>query len=122
SKQFLWNAGMFCFTVSGLLAEMAYHCSDILASSRDCLEKSRVIEGQGVKQIELDADGFHLVPENSIDYALMEKSEHVSVVPGVMGWSDIGSWSALGDLVDADADGNRIHGDVILQDVRDCFI
>ncbi|SHI49335.1 mannose-1-phosphate guanylyltransferase/mannose-6-phosphate isomerase [Pollutimonas bauzanensis] len=122
SGRFLWNSGMFCFTVGGLLAQMGLHCPEILAATQVCLDKSRVAEGQGFKQVELDSDSFKQVPENSIDYALMEKSQQVSVVPCVMGWSDIGSWNAISNLAEADANGNRVLGDTILQDVKGCYI
>ncbi len=122
SGRFLWNSGMFCFTVGGLLAQMGLHCPEILSTTQACLEQSRSAEGQGFKQVELDPDTFKQVPENSIDYALMEKSKQVSVVPCSMGWSDIGSWNAISNLAEADVNGNRIQGDAILQDVSDCYI
>jgi mannose-1-phosphate guanylyltransferase/mannose-6-phosphate isomerase len=62
------------------------------------------------------------VPDNSIDYALMEKSRRVAVVPCSIGWSDIGSWSAIGDLAERDAQGNRVEGKAILHDVYGCYI
>ncbi|NGM86022.1 mannose-1-phosphate guanylyltransferase/mannose-6-phosphate isomerase [Parapusillimonas sp. SGNA-6] len=122
SGRFLWNSGMFCFTVGGLLAEMARHCPDILESTRACLAVSRTAKGQGFQQLELDPDSFDVVPEDSIDYALMEKSERVSVVPCSMGWSDIGSWSAVSSLTEEDQSGNRIQGEVVLHNVSDCYI
>jgi len=122
SGRFFWNSGMFCFTVSGLLAQMRQHSPDILATTQACLEQSRVAEGQGFTQIELDADSFKLVPENSIDYALMEKSTKVSVVPCDIGWSDIGSWGAVSNLVPPDGNGNRVQGEAIIQDATNCYI
>src|SRR3546814_2322104 len=70
----------------------------------------------------LDADTFSAVPEISIDYALMEKSSNVAVIPCEIGWSDIGSWTALSGLGVADEDGNCVQGDALLDDVHDCFI
>jgi mannose-1-phosphate guanylyltransferase len=119
---YYWNSGMFCFQAGTLLREMQQHCPAILATTRTCLEQSRSAEGKGFSQIDLDAAAFKLVPDASIDYAVMEKSSNVAVVPCSIGWSDIGSWTALGDLTAPDAQGNRIEGEVILHDVSNCYI
>lgn len=122
SGNFLWNSGMFCFSARTLLQEMEAHAPDILLATQACIEQSRLAMGKGFSQLELDAPSFQLVPENSIDYALVEKSANVAVVPCSIGWSDIGSWNALGDLVEADSQGNRIEGEAILHDVTNCYI
>ena len=122
SGRYLWNSGMFCFSAATVLSEMREHCGDIVRASQACLEASRRVEGDNVRQLELDAASFGAVPDNSIDYALMEKSRAVSVVPCAIGWSDIGSWSAIGDLVEADGNANRIEGKAVLHDVSGCYI
>jgi mannose-1-phosphate guanylyltransferase/mannose-6-phosphate isomerase len=122
SGNFLWNSGMFCFSAGTMLAEMQLHCPEILARTRACLDKSRRAEGRSYTQIELDAESFGRVPDDSIDYAVMEKSGNVAVVPCDIGWSDIGSWNAVGELTPPDAHGNRIAGEVILHDVSNCYI
>ena len=122
SGNYLWNSGMFCFSAGTLLREMQQHCPDILAATRTCMEKSSRVQGKNHIQIELDRETFALVPDDSIDYAVMEKSKNVAVVPCNIGWSDIGSWSALGDLNSPDDQGNRIEGEVMLHDVSNCYI
>ncbi|WP_019217561.1 mannose-1-phosphate guanylyltransferase/mannose-6-phosphate isomerase [Legionella tunisiensis] len=122
SGRFLWNSGMFCFSVGTLLREMEHYCPDILFTTKTCLEQSRTATGKGFSQLELDAQSFSTVPENSIDYAIIEKSTRVAVVPCSIGWSDIGSWNALGDLAEPDAQGNRIEGEALLHDVSNCYI
>lgn len=122
SGRFLWNSGMFCFKAKTILEEMHAYCPDILDAVRTCLAVSLKTEGKGFSHCELDPERFADVPENSLDYAVMEKSHRVSVVPCDIGWSDIGSWNALGDLVKADANGNRIEGEAILHDVANCYI
>ncbi|MGZ5040693.1 MAG: mannose-1-phosphate guanylyltransferase/mannose-6-phosphate isomerase [Usitatibacter sp.] len=122
SGRFLWNSGMFCFTAGAVLAEMGKHCPEIAAAAAACIARSPVSTGDGVSYIEVDAASFAGVPESSIDYALMEKSGQVAVVACRIGWSDIGSWSAIGDLAAADANGNRLEGKTVLHDVSDCFI
>lgn len=120
--RFYWNSGMFCFKASTMLEEMRQHCAGILDAVQACLAQSRCAEGAGFTQCELAPEFFEKVPEDSIDYAVMEKSERVAVVPCDIGWSDIGSWSALGDLSAADANGNRVEGEALLHDVENCFI
>lgn len=122
SGRFLWNSGMFCFSAGAMLRAMELHCSDILTATRACLQQSRLAEGKRFSQLELQADSFANVREDSIDYAVMEKSSDVAVVPCDIGWSDIGSWTAIGNLTDADAAGNRIEGEALLHDVSNCYI
>lgn len=122
SGRYLWNSGMFCFSVGTMLREMQQHCPDILSATRACLEQSRKAQGKGYIQIEIDPETFERVPDDSIDYAVMEKSKNVAVVPCSIGWSDIGSWAALGDLTAPDAQGNRIEGEALLHDVSNCYI
>ena len=120
--RFYWNSGMFCFKVSTMLEELRQHSVTILDSVQTCLEQSRYAEGKGFLQCDLHAELFGKVPENSIDYAVMEKSSRVAVVPCDVGWSDIGSWSALSTLSSPDEKGNRIEGEALLHDVENCFI
>lgn len=122
SGRFLWNSGMFCFSAGTLIQEMEQHRPDILHATKACIEQSRLAIGIGFTQLELDAQSFHDVPDDSIDYAVIEKSKHVAVVPCRMGWSDIGSWDALGNLAIPNAEGNRMEGDVLLCDVANCYI
>jgi mannose-1-phosphate guanylyltransferase/mannose-6-phosphate isomerase len=122
SGNYLWNSGMFCFAAGTILREMQLHCPKILAATRACLEQSRRIQSENFLQVELDPETFRLVPDDSIDYAVMEKSKNVAVVPCTIGWSDIGSWNALGDLTAPDVNGNRIEGEVMLHEVSNCYI
>ncbi|HRM66140.1 MAG TPA: mannose-1-phosphate guanylyltransferase/mannose-6-phosphate isomerase [Comamonas denitrificans] len=122
SGRFLWNSGMFCFQAGAMLQALAAHCPEILSKTQKCVEQSRQVQGEGVIEQELDAATFAEVPDDSIDYAVMERSAQVAVVPCSIGWSDIGSWGALGDLIMPDADGNRIKGEALLHDVSNCII
>ena len=122
SGRFLWNSGMFCFQAGAMLQALAAHCPEILSKTQKCVEQSRQVQGEGVIEQELDAATFAEVPDDSIDYAVMERSAQVAVVPCSIGWSDIGSWGALGDLIMPDTDGNRIKGEAVLHDVSNCFI
>lgn len=122
SGRFYWNSGMFCFSAQTMLDEMQAHCPAILDQVRTALSHGRVVKGDHILQCELDRDAFTRVPEDSIDYAVMEKTARAAVVPCDIGWSDIGSWAALGELAEADAQGNRIEGEALLKDAENCFI
>ena len=88
-----------------------------------CIEQSRVAQGKGVfAKWSWTAQSFGQVPDISIDYAVMEKSGSMAVVPCDIGWSDIGSWTALGDLAAPDANGNRVEGAGLLHDVTNCYV
>ncbi|MBL8376822.1 MAG: mannose-1-phosphate guanylyltransferase/mannose-6-phosphate isomerase [Burkholderiales bacterium] len=122
SGRFLWNSGMFCFQAGAMLAEMRLHCPDVLAATETCVAASSEISGDARRQLDLDAKTFAQAPDVSIDYAVMEKSRQVAVVPCSIGWSDIGSWNALADLVPADAQGNRVSGEAILHNTSNTYV
>ena len=122
SGRFLWNSGMFCFSAGTMLNEMAKHCPDILASVTTCLANSSVAQGDGFAQLELNSTDFASAPDISIDYAVMEKTICAAVVPCRIGWTDIGSWDAIGELSSPDEQGNRVDGQALLHDVSNCYI
>ena len=119
SGRFLWNSGMFCFSAGTLVDEMQRHSPAIVEAARRCVESA---PGRDAGELELPGEAFRNVPEDSIDYAVMEKSDKVAVVPCDIGWSDIGSWTAIGALTAPDEHGNRIEGESVLHDVRDSYI
>lgn len=119
---YYWNSGMFCFTAGAMLREMAQHCPDILQATQACLDKSSCQASGAGQSLSLDADSFAQVPDNSIDYAVMEKTQAIAMVPCQIGWSDIGSWVAIGDLADADAQGNRVQGHALMHKAENCFV
>jgi mannose-1-phosphate guanylyltransferase / mannose-6-phosphate isomerase len=115
---YLWNSGMFMFKATTLIDELTVHSLDIVNSVSDAVNKAE----QDLDFIRLDKQAFELSPSDSIDYALMEKSDNVVVVPLDAGWDDIGSWSALHDIGTKDANGNVINGDVFMQDTTNTYI
>ena len=118
SGNYLWNSGMFMFKASQFLSELEAQRPDILAVCRQSMECASV----DIDFIRPDTDIFITCPEDSIDYAVMEKTESAVVVPMDCGWSDVGSWSALWDVADKDENGNATKGDVLTLDSKDCFI
>lgn len=89
---FYWNSGIFCFKVSTFLTELERYAPEILAASRAALEN---LAREPKSPIRIDEGAMHAIPANSIDYAVIEKSDKVKVVPSDIGWSDLGSFDAL---------------------------
>ncbi|CCG42901.1 Mannose-1-phosphate guanylyltransferase [Magnetospirillum molischianum DSM 120] len=121
SGRFFWNSGMFCFTAGTMLRELAEHCPDVLEATRVSIEAAMAAT-KDKRVIEFDPRLFERVRDTSIDIAVMEKSQRGAVVACDIGWSDIGSWDALSALLPADANGNRLQGDVLIEDSKNCFI
>ncbi|WP_332763942.1 mannose-1-phosphate guanylyltransferase/mannose-6-phosphate isomerase [Pseudomonas koreensis] len=122
SGSFLWNSGMFCFTTAAVIAELQLHAPELLEQTRACMAASAPVETVGCLQQELSPALFAEITDISIDYALMERSEKVAVVPAGFDWSDIGSWSAVAALIPADADNNRASGEAIFVDSHNNFV
>lgn len=122
SGRHLWNAGIFCFRAGTLLREMQQHAPDVLDAVRACLARSQRLQGSEMAQCVLDSATFAGVPDISVDYALMEKSAAVAVVPCDIGWSDVGSWSAISELASADGDGNCVEGEALLHQSSNCYV
>ncbi|MBA3930832.1 MAG: mannose-1-phosphate guanylyltransferase/mannose-6-phosphate isomerase [Xanthomonas sp.] len=114
---YYWNSGMFLFRASRYLEELANVRPDIVEAVRAAHASARH-DGDFVR---LDKDAFAACPPDSIDYAVMEKTARAMVLPIDIGWNDVGSWSALWDVAERDADGNAHHGDVIAVDSRNSY-
>ncbi len=118
SGEYYWNSGMFMFSVNTYLDEMGKHAPDILAACRDCM-----------KEMIVDLDFHRIKPalfgacrSESIDYALMEKTRNIAVVPLDANWSDVGSWSAMFDINEIDQEGNVLKGDVLTDQVCNSYL
>ncbi|MEW6461327.1 MAG: mannose-1-phosphate guanylyltransferase/mannose-6-phosphate isomerase [Pseudomonadota bacterium] len=118
SGNYYWNSGMFLFRASRFLEELKRHDVDIYDTCLLALERSQR-EGE---QIAIDPATFACCPDNSIDYAVMEKTDRACVVPLSAGWNDVGSWSSIWEVHDKDAAGNVVSGDVLLEDSRNCLV
>ncbi len=127
---FLWNSGMFCFKAQVFLQELERTSPEIFHTTEQCWLAMRFSERTGQAlgnqltgaQIEIPAALFEKVPNVSVDYAVMERSDKVAVVEGDFGWNDIGSWLAVRDLVKPDAKGNRCSGEGFFLDSQNTFI
>ena len=114
---YYWNSGMFLFRASRFLAELGRHAPAMLAAVRAACDGA-VRDGDFIR---LDKAAFEACPADSIDYAVMEKTDRAMVLPVDIGWNDVGSWSALWDVSAQDGDGNAHHGDVIAVDSRNSY-
>lgn len=120
SSKFLWNSGMFCFKARVFLAELAKHAPRVAQEVKACWIAMQQMNCSNL--FEIPPDLFKNVQDISIDYAVLEKSDKVTVVPGDFGWADIGSWNAIRDLVQPDGDQNRALCDAIFLDTSNTFV
>jgi len=121
SGNFLWNSGMFCMRADTLLQELALHRPQLAEAVAGCCAEAAGADNKG-QFTELPAESFGQAESISIDYAVMEPSRNLVVLPTQFSWDDIGSWSAVAGLVPPDERGNRVHGDSVLVDCDDCFV
>lgn len=112
---YFWNSGMFMFKASVYLEELKKHRLDIYQAV-ECAYQGQKSDLDFVR---LDEDAFKACPDDSIDYAIMEKTQEAMVVPLDASWSDVGSWSSLWEELEHDDDGNVAKGDVVSHDSKD---
>lgn len=122
ADNYLWNSGMFMFKCSVILNEMQKYCPEIFTNVQKCITKSTISTGHNFSQLILEPKTFAKVPANSIDYAVMEHSKKLNVIPCDLKWTDIGSWNAFEDFLHKDNNGNAISGETILHNVANCLI
>jgi mannose-1-phosphate guanylyltransferase/mannose-6-phosphate isomerase len=113
-----WNSGMFLFKAARYLEELGAHAPAMLTAVRDAHAKASA----DLDFVRIDRDAFGRVPNDSIDYAVMEKTRRAAVIPVSCVWSDIGSWSALWLTGARDAQGNVCEGDTLSIDSRNSLL
>lgn len=118
SGDYFWNSGMFLMKVSRWLSELERHCPDILTACRSAYSEG----GKDGDFYRIAKEAFLHCRSDSIDYAVMERTDHAAVVPLDAGWSDVGAWSSLWQVSERDAAGNVFQGDVLAHDTRDSLI
>lgn len=118
SGKYLWNASLFLFKASVYLDELRRLAPEIEATCRAALDGAT----EDLDFLRPDPDSFAGAPSISIDYAVMEKTDKAAVVPVDPGWSDVGSWTALWEILDQDQHANALIGDVAAHDVRNTLI
>ena len=120
SGQYYWNSGMFLFRAKRYLEELATYRHDIYSACKQAMEHLEPDSQQDF--IRVDQEAFTACPDESVDYAVMEKTSSAIVVPLDAGWNDVGSWSALWEVNEKDANGNALSGDIFTHDVTSCYI
>ncbi|TAA39600.1 mannose-1-phosphate guanylyltransferase/mannose-6-phosphate isomerase [Corallincola spongiicola] len=118
SDEYYWNSGMFLFKASRYLEELKAHRPDI---AKACEESMQDVT-KDLDFVRVNKEAFIKCPDESVDYAVMEKTQDAVVVPLDAGWNDIGSWSALWEVDEKCGLGNSTKGDVILHDTKNCLV
>ncbi len=115
---YLWNSGIFLFAVRDILAAFEHHAPDLVPPVQKAVSHAQIDLGF----LRLDPAAWDAVQDISIDYAVMEKASNLSVVPYAAGWSDVGSWSAVQELSNPDANGVATAGEVTAIDCRNVLV
>ena len=118
SGNYLWNSGMFAFKAQSYLSELEQHRPDIYNACKDAMCNVNM----DLDFVRIDKKSFSDCPAESIDYAVMEKTNKAVVIAMDAGWSDVGAWSSLWDVSDKDKEDNVITGDVITIDSDGCGV
>lgn len=117
SGEYFWNTGMLCFKASVMIEEMRRFCPDILEVAQECYAKSNLQD-----LLYLNALTSIKAREESVDFAVLEKSDAISMVECNLKWSDVGCWRYMSAISQADLNGNVINGASVTTNVRNCYI
>jgi mannose-1-phosphate guanylyltransferase/mannose-6-phosphate isomerase len=115
---YFWNSGMFLFRADAYLRELEQYAPEMATAAAAAVQN----DYSDLDFCRLDEAAFTASPSDSIDYAVMEKTQHAVVVPADIGWSDVGSWSALHEVQAKDGNGNVTRGDVYLDNVSGSLV
>ena len=118
SGDYVWNSGMFMFRADAYCEALSTHQPEMLNICREAMAAASI----DMDFVRPDPELFASCPSDSIDYAVMEKTDRGAVVSLDCGWSDIGAWSALWEAGSPDADGNVAVGDVVLDNSRNSYV
>jgi mannose-1-phosphate guanylyltransferase len=119
---YLWNAGMFCLGAGAFLDALAASAPELAAGAQACWDASAATWDAQRRSVEIEEASFKDLPDISVDYAVMERASNVAVVPAGFDWNDIGSWTAIADLIPADAHGNRIAGEAVVHNTHNTYL
>jgi len=118
SGDYYWNSGMFVFKAGQYLQELDKYHPEMLQACREAYDSAEI----DADFVRLDKTVFSQCPADSIDFAVMEKTDKAVVVPLSAEWNDLGSWSALWDVAKKDDQGNAVNGDILAIDTENCFL
>jgi len=118
SKEYFWNSGMFMFKASQILKELEIHEPDMVRLCRESVSRGE----EDLDFFRLESSSFEKSRSESIDYAVMEKTDKGVIIPLNAGWNDLGSWDALWQTGQKDENHNVVRGDVLLSDVKNSYL
>jgi mannose-1-phosphate guanylyltransferase/mannose-6-phosphate isomerase len=118
TNRYFWNSGIFLFRSDTYIQELKKFDPEMVIACTESIDRA-VTDTDFIRP---DAESFRFSPSNSIDYAVMERTDNAAVVPMDVGWSDVGSWGALHQVSQQDKDGNAIAGDVIATDCHNSYL
>jgi len=118
SGRYLWNSGIFMMRASVWLAELKLRRPEMVQACFEAYQQGKV----DTDFFRVGSAAFEKCPGDSIDYAVMEKTDRAVVVPLDAGWSDVGAWSSLWQVCNHDAQGNALRGDVLTHDTHDTLL
>ena len=118
AEHYLWNSGNFLFHAATMLAEIERFEPEMAQTAKEAVAGLE----RDLDFLRLAAEPFGRAPKKSIDYAVMERTRRAAVVPADLGWSDVGSWSAVWEVLDRDRDGNALEGPVVVMDTHNSLV
>ncbi len=118
SGEYCWNSGMFMFKASRVLGELKKYTPEI----SDACEKAFANGKEDLDFFRLEVASFKACPSDSIDYAVMEKTDNGVMIPLQAGWNDLGSWEALWRVGEKDENSNVVSGDILIHDVKNSYL
>jgi mannose-1-phosphate guanylyltransferase len=126
--RYYWNSGMFCFTAATILEAFQNHAPQVLEAAQAVMDNAqhksegKEADGTAVKVTNFDAHTFGMQPDISIDYAVMERADNVTLIPARFSWSDVGTWPAVATAHVADPSGNTFEADVVAVDTTNTHV
>ena len=117
TERYLWNSGMFIWKLSTIRKALSEYMPELSAG----VDRIKAAWGTDEAERVLEAE-YAAMPGISIDYAVMEKAEHIYTIPGSFGWNDVGSWQALDVIQSGNEFGNVVSGNAVTVDTRCCII
>lgn len=118
AERYLWNSGNFLFHAATMLSEIEQFEPEMAQAAKEAVAGLQ----KDLDFLRLPAEPFARAPKKSIDYAVMERTRRAAVVPADLGWSDVGSWSAVWEVLERDADGNAVEGPAVLMDSHNSLV
>ena len=122
SGKYLWNSGMFCFRADVILDGIRRHATEVFEKTSESWDITKRDADNKSDAIYIENKVFPSIPTISIDYAVMEHVDNIKLMPGEIGWNDIGSWRSMSELLIPDASGNRLVGDVVLLETTNTYV